>query len=64
MNINDALSLCFKNDIKVYPVIVNGRHKVAAQFQSNPPKVFDKYVAGNELNEALVKTYIHYAKKL
>lgn len=58
------MSICFKNDIKVYPIIENKNHKVAVQFKNRQPKVFDKVLSGKELNEALTKTYIFYANKL
>lgn len=64
MEINDAMSICFKNKIKVYPVIENRRQKVAVSFKNKQIKMFDKVLSGKDLNEALVKTYIFYAKKL
>lgn len=64
MEINDAMNICFKNKIKVYPVIENRRQKVAVSFNDKKPKVFDTVVSGKELNEALTKTYIFYANKL
>lgn len=64
MDINKAMSICFKNDIKVYPVIQNRKQKVAVSFKNKQIKLFDKVLSGKDLNEALVKTYIFYAKKL
>lgn len=61
MDINKAMQICIKNNVKVYPL--NG-YVYASGFTDEPKKFDNKPVNNKDLNDALTKTYIFYAKKL
>lgn len=61
MDINKAMQVCIKNNVKVYPL--NGYVYVSG-FTDVPKKFDNKPVNNKDLNDALTKTYIFYAKKL
>ena len=62
MDVSQAMSICFKNNVKVYPIMFKGSFKVQVSFDGKI-KTFDKMIGKNEVNEALTKTYLHYAEK-
>lgn len=64
MNINKAMSICHKANLKVYGVNRSGKMYVEVN-ESNkitPSKILHN--SSKSLNEAVAKTYIHYANKL
>ena len=65
MQIEDAVSLCMKNGIKVYPVSFNNNHKIEYSRNGIPEKTFDKVLINSkEVNNAIIKTYIYLAKRI
>jgi len=76
MKINDALLICSRNDIKVYPVSKNGFWYVEVSIGEKVVKTYNKKIGkGATLSskspkfedvnwcEAIEKTTIHYAEK-
>lgn len=63
MRIDLAIQKCLKNGIKVYPVYTNYRWFIEAEI-CGKPKRFDKPVKEININDAVTKTYLHYAEKL
>ncbi len=64
MRINDAMKLCFDNGIKIYPTY----YKMYKCFRiivnyNDIEKPIKKDLKQKEINNALTKTYIHYANK-
>ena len=66
MNINDAMCICFKNKLIVYPIIEKPGWKVEVNDQKNKKiTIYKKIIkSSKDLNEAITKTYIFWAKKL
>jgi len=60
MNISKAMSICFENNIKVYPVRV-GNNFMVCYVKKGEEKQFDKLVSKTEVNDAIAKTYIYLA---
>lgn len=65
MNINKAMSICFRNKIKVYPVLSKKTKlfRIAVSVFGKE-KVIRKDITQKEINNSMTKTYIYYAKKL
>lgn len=55
---------CISNDILIYPVYVEElkMFKIAVNVKGNE-KLLNKPIYQKEINNALTKTYIHYANK-
>lgn len=62
-DINQALQICYRNNVKVYPVNVNWKWYIEADINGKK-KRFSKAVQPKEVNESVTKTYIHYANQL
>lgn len=62
MEIAEAMYICIKNNIKVYPIIVGYKFKIEVSINGNI-KLYDKILTSKEVNKAMTKTYIFYAKK-
>lgn len=62
--INKAMSRCFKNRVKVYPVKVSGGWKIEFSVGDKKPKRYDKIIKQADINEAVTKTYINLSNKL
>lgn len=62
MSISEAISICLKNNTRVYPVIAGNNHKVQVDLNGKI-KTFDKLLTQSKLNKALEKTYFFYANK-
>ena len=63
MDINKAMSICFKNNLKVFPIKYDEGWKITA-VHNKESETFDKIVNGKEeMNRALALSYIHFAKK-
>lgn len=65
MDINDAMKICFKNNVKVYPFYNKTIRmwNVVVDIDGQAKKI-PKDLKQKELNNAIKKTYIFYAKKL
>ena len=64
IEINNAMSVCFKNRVIVYPIKVTGGWKIERQIEDRKPKTYDKIISEKEINEAVTKVYISIANKL
>lgn len=66
MDINKAMSKCFKNGVIVYPVYNQSLKcfNIQRKLKENKPYTYEKPLKQNEVNNALIKVYIHLAKKL
>ena len=63
MDHNNAMSLCFKNKIKCYPVYTITGVKIEYIINNKAYK-FDKVLNGHkEINNAIVKSYVYLCKK-
>lgn len=62
MTISKAMSICFKNSTKVYPIISGRKHKIQVDINGKK-KTYPKELTASELNDALTKTYFFYANK-
>lgn len=60
-DINKAMQICHKNGVKVYPI---PGFYIEVSAPGSKPKKIDKKLTQKEVNEAITKTYIYYAKKL
>jgi len=63
MQVHKALHICNSNDIKVYPIISNSKFKVEVD-NKGEIITYDKTLTAKELNVAIKKTLIFYAKKI
>jgi ABC-type multidrug transport system fused ATPase/permease subunit len=61
MDISNAMALCLRNQIKIYPskgyIFVERTGKQTIKYNK-------RLTSSKEINEAVTKTYIYYAKKL
>ena len=65
MKTNIAMSICFKNDIIVYPVEENGSWFIEFKEKGKKPFRYKKSLRqGKETSDALQKTYLHLSKKI
>lgn len=65
MDINKAMQICLKNKVKVYPeYFKNLKGFKIAYTVNNKVKYFDKLIKQNEINNAMVSSYIYLASKL
>lgn len=62
MTISQAMSICFKNNTKVYPVISGIYFNVQVNLNGKI-KTFDSKLTTKNVNDALTKTYFFYAEK-
>lgn len=64
MGLNEAMSICFKKGIKVYPIKVNDYFLIEYSQNGVPKKRYTKEIKNNKsISEAMKKTYIFLAKK-
>jgi hypothetical protein len=63
MRIDLAIRKCFKNNIKVYPVVKNWKIYIEADINGKK-KFFNKEVTGKAVNKAMESTYKFYANQL
>ena len=54
---------CFKNGVTVYPIKVSGGWVIEYDVNGKS-KQFDKVIPPKEINESVIKTYLHLANKL
>lgn len=66
MENHEAIAICFKNNIKVYPVVSEKtRFQIEYSVNDVPKKRFDKVLKDSkEVNIAMTKTYHFLAQKL
>ena len=65
MNIGEACSICFKKEIKVYPVKVGATWRIEVKEGNNKPIRYEKPLKeGFDTSNAMSKTYIFLAKKI
>ena len=65
MTINEAMSICFKEGVEVYPMRINGEWKIEVKKQGQKPTQYKKSVeAGSKTSLAIAKTYLYLAKKI
>jgi len=63
-DVSDAMSFCFKNKIKCYPVSCGFGWKIQVD-NNGKINTYSKILNdNNEKNDAVVKTYIHFYNKL
>ena len=61
MDINEAMRVCFKNNIKVYP----HKRKIYVAELNKPTIVYQKELTNpKDINNAMELTYIYHAKKM
>ncbi|QIG62296.1 hypothetical protein [Tenacibaculum phage JQ] len=65
MDITKAMQICFKNNIKVFPVYFKNLKgfKICREY-NNKPTYYNKLIKQNEINNAMKSVYIDLAKKL
>tara|TARA_R110000772_G_C13195550_1_gene429495 strand:+ start:663 stop:893 length:231 start_codon:yes stop_codon:yes gene_type:complete len=63
-NISEAMSICIKNGIYVYPIKANGCWNIQVVNKKKINTFSKKLYSNKEVNDAVVITYIHYFKKL
>lgn len=64
IDINKAMSICIRNNVKVYPVPVGKQFVIEVDNGLEEPKRYDKTVSSNNVAAAVRKTYIAYAKSI
>ena len=65
MTIGEACSICFKKEIKVYPVKVGATWRIEVKTGNNKPIRYEKPLKeGFDTSNAMSKTYIFLAKKI
>jgi hypothetical protein len=62
MDINEAMSICHRNKIKVYPIHVKGKWQVEVYNKTIISRGKNLYSA-KKINEVIKKTYIYLAEK-
>ena len=65
MDVNKAMSICFKNKVKIYPFYnkTTRMWSVVVDIDGNATKL-PKEIKQKQLNDAITKSYIFYAKRL
>lgn len=64
MDINKAMSLCFRKEIKVYPIKDGKDWFIEFSVGTAKPTRFPKKLNKKDVNNAISKTYIFLAKKI
>lgn len=64
MKINQAMSLCFANNIKVYPINVGKTFYIEYSGVGEPVRFKKPLETSKEVVDAMIKTYLFLAKKL
>lgn len=60
-NVSYAMYVCFKNNVKVYPIIKDNKHFIEVNWNGKKT-TYSKQP--ENVNEAIKKTYLELAKKL
>lgn len=64
MSINEAMQICIKNNVKVYGVKRGSEFFVEINEKGKKTSSKIRYNNNKDLNEAVKKTYIHFANKI
>jgi hypothetical protein len=68
MEIHEAMSICFKNDIKVYPVIESKQSlRIEINYKGKKKKgnqIFNVYSEQKQLQKKMAELYFTLAKKI
>ena len=64
MRIDEAIHICHKNGIKVYPVHDKYHRRFIEADINGKKKRFNKPITEKQINKALEDTYQYYAEKL
>tara|TARA_R110000772_G_scaffold188838_4_gene299943 strand:- start:6240 stop:6461 length:222 start_codon:yes stop_codon:yes gene_type:complete len=66
MDVSEAMSICFRNNTKVYPVFSKeNKYQIEYSVKDIPKTRYIKRLNNvKEVNKAMVNTYIFIAKKL
>lgn len=64
IDINKAMSICIRNNVKVYPVPVGRQFVIEVDNGGPKPKRYEKVVSSKNVAAAVRKTYIAYAKSI
>jgi len=63
MDFGEAIRICLRNDVKVYPVPATGGFKIEVSINEKRT-TFEKIIKKKEVDEAMRKTYVHFAKQI
>ena len=63
MSISLDIQKCLKHNVKVYPVIKDRKTYIQVRRPDGSLVTYDKPVSGNGINEAMEKTYRHWANE-
>ena len=63
MEINEAMRICFKNNVKIYPQINRSIYRVAIDRDSQV-QIGQKTFNNKNINDAIIKTYLYIAEQL
>jgi hypothetical protein len=64
-DINKAMSICFKNGVKIYPVLSGRHHKIQVESNGKKQPPYDKILRNfKEVNDAMTSTYFYCAEKI
>ena len=63
MDINEAMRICFKNNVKIYPQITRSIYKVAID-RNEQVQIGQKTFNNKNIYDAIIKTYLYIAQQL
>jgi len=63
MDINEAMRICFKNNVKIYPQITRSIYRVAID-RNGKVQIGQKTFNNKNINDAIIKTYLYIAQEL
>ena len=63
MEINEAMRICFKNNVKIYPQINRSIYRVAID-RDGQVQIGQKTFNNKTINDAIIKTYLYIAEQL
>ena len=64
-DINKAMGVCFKNGVKVYPVLSGRDHKIQVEINGKKQPPYNKILRNSkEVNDAMTSTYFYCAEKI
>jgi len=63
MDINEAMRICFKNNVKIYPQITRSIYRVAID-RNEQVQIGQKTFNNKNINDAIIKTYLYIAEQL
>lgn len=63
MDINEAMRICFKNNVKIYPQINRSIYRVAID-RDEQVQIGQKTFNNKNINNAIIKSYLYIAQEL